>query len=323
MGQTYFISYTAKDEQWAEWIADVLETQGQTVMLQARNIRPGDDFIIKMEEMLSECDVCICVLSPKYLESVYCQAEWVDALDMAIKGKKRIVPVRLEEVELPTLLRTRVYIDLHKIDDAQDAERRILVGLGVVERPRGKTPFPRAADSAAVEASKPRAAFPGGFSVYDLEEYQTAEEYYEKEDYPHALAWYYRALAICEMEVGMEHLDTAVVHDKIGYMHERLRYYPAALEWYYKALAIYEKVLGTEHPDTAATYLDIGSANLLLGDYPPALEWLMKSYQIFKQKLGDTAPETIGVKDLMQETFSQLNLPEPFDTWFAREFTQS
>ncbi len=41
----FFISYTGADQAWAEWIADTLEQDGHTTLLQARDFRPGSGFV--------------------------------------------------------------------------------------------------------------------------------------------------------------------------------------------------------------------------------------------------------------------------------------
>jgi hypothetical protein len=41
----FFISYTAVNRPWAEWIAVQLEQAGYTTLLQAWDFRPGSDFL--------------------------------------------------------------------------------------------------------------------------------------------------------------------------------------------------------------------------------------------------------------------------------------
>jgi hypothetical protein len=45
-----FLSYTGTDQAWAEWIAQTLEQAGYSVILQAWDFRPGDNFIQRMDE---------------------------------------------------------------------------------------------------------------------------------------------------------------------------------------------------------------------------------------------------------------------------------
>jgi TIR domain len=46
----FFISYTGKDSQWAQWIAFELEAAGYHTLIQAWDIRPGSNFVVEMDE---------------------------------------------------------------------------------------------------------------------------------------------------------------------------------------------------------------------------------------------------------------------------------
>jgi hypothetical protein len=43
--RNFFISYTGRDRQWAEWIAWQLEEAGYTLFIQAWDFRPGSNFV--------------------------------------------------------------------------------------------------------------------------------------------------------------------------------------------------------------------------------------------------------------------------------------
>ena len=49
-GRDFFISYTAVNRSWAEWIAVQLEAAGYTTLLQAWDFRPGSDFVHEMQQ---------------------------------------------------------------------------------------------------------------------------------------------------------------------------------------------------------------------------------------------------------------------------------
>ena len=158
----YFISYSNKDENWATWIAGVLEEQGQKVLIQAWDIRAGDNFISMMHEFFRECDVIIPVLSWAYLDSAYCEAEWTNAFGLAVKDKrKRFIPVRVAEVKPDGLLYARVYIDLFDLRDEKAAEKKLIDELILEDKPRQKTAFPNA-------PSKLTPSFPGVFPPNNL-----------------------------------------------------------------------------------------------------------------------------------------------------------
>jgi len=130
--EIYFVSYTAKDEHIATWIARILEAHGQTVRLEAWDIRAGDNFFLKMHEFLLECDICVPVYSQEYFNSAFCMEEWSNALVVAIYEKrKRVIPVRIADVKPNGILSGRVYIDLHSIHDESEAKEKLLLGFGL------------------------------------------------------------------------------------------------------------------------------------------------------------------------------------------------
>ncbi|MCL2118626.1 MAG: toll/interleukin-1 receptor domain-containing protein, partial [Planctomycetaceae bacterium] len=71
----FFISYNKADKAWVKWIAGVLEENGYSTYLQAWDIRPGDDFIAKMNEFLENSMGYISVFSQDFKDSPYCQLE--------------------------------------------------------------------------------------------------------------------------------------------------------------------------------------------------------------------------------------------------------
>ena len=71
----FFISYTSADRHWAEWIAWQLEEAEYSVELQAWDFDSGDDFIARMNRVLKESDRTLAVLTPKYFESRFTEAE--------------------------------------------------------------------------------------------------------------------------------------------------------------------------------------------------------------------------------------------------------
>lgn len=140
--EIYFVSYTAKDEHIATWIAGTLEEHGQTVRIQVWDIEPGDNFFSKMHEFLIECDVFVPIYSHEYFDSFFCKEEWTNALTSAVNDKKkRVVPIRIADVEPDGILKGRVYIDLSSIYDENEAEKELLQGIGLEPRPRFKPPY--------------------------------------------------------------------------------------------------------------------------------------------------------------------------------------
>jgi TIR domain len=48
--KNFFISYTSKDQKWAEWIAWHLEEAGYSTVLQAWDFHAGGNFVLDMDK---------------------------------------------------------------------------------------------------------------------------------------------------------------------------------------------------------------------------------------------------------------------------------
>lgn len=133
----YFISYTAVDLPWAEWIAVTLEGAGYTTTFQHWDFLPGGNFVHLMHRATQACRRTIAVLSPAYLESSqFGEAEWSEAFTRDPLGEHRaLIPVRIAPCEPDGLHRNRIRIDLIGVDEPT-AKKRLLDGVAFDKRPR-------------------------------------------------------------------------------------------------------------------------------------------------------------------------------------------
>ncbi|NLV71153.1 MAG: toll/interleukin-1 receptor domain-containing protein [Actinobacteria bacterium] len=161
---SYFISYTGVDESWATWIAAELEEAGHQTIVQAWDFRPGMNFVLAMSEAL-KADYTIAVLSPAYVAATFTGPEWAAAFAADPSGRTRkLIPVRVESLDLSGLLKDIVYIDL--LDKHEKQAREALMS-GITEgraKPRN-VPFPGKTHpvfpgSASAAASATEAAVP-------------------------------------------------------------------------------------------------------------------------------------------------------------------
>ena len=134
----FFVSYTAADRQWAEWIAWELESAGFQCIVQAWDFRPGTDFIASMRDAMNRAQQTLVVLSPAYLQSKFAAAELNSALAKDPIGESStVVPVRIVECDPPDMLRTRVYVDLAGLDE-NNARTRLIEGIHASRAARRK-----------------------------------------------------------------------------------------------------------------------------------------------------------------------------------------
>ncbi|MDR8414742.1 toll/interleukin-1 receptor domain-containing protein, partial [Nonomuraea sp. 3-1Str] len=140
-----FVSYSPADTAWATWIAWELEAAGYKTMIQAWDFVPGTNFIDFMDRGVSEAQLVVAVLSRHYLTSRYGRLEWQAALRADPDDPSRkLVTIRLEDVQLEGLLSTITWVDLLGVNDAGQARARLLGRVGEALAGRAKPDVPPA-----------------------------------------------------------------------------------------------------------------------------------------------------------------------------------
>lgn len=110
-----FISHSSEDEEYAREIATRLEDQGIDVWYDGWSLKPGDSIISKIEAGIEGADVLLVLLSKASLKSSWVQAEINASFNKMLSDRNiRVIPVLIEDVEVPLLLRDRQYVDLKK-----------------------------------------------------------------------------------------------------------------------------------------------------------------------------------------------------------------
>lgn len=140
----FFISYTGNDVQWAVWISKVLEEAGYTTVLQAKDFRPGSNFVYEMLKA-AEADKTIAVYSADYFASIFTMPEWGAAFQSDPTGVNRtIIPIKVKPCELPKMLRAIVYVDL--VGKSQETSKQLILDAVAKENPFdfSKAEFPGA-----------------------------------------------------------------------------------------------------------------------------------------------------------------------------------
>jgi tetratricopeptide (TPR) repeat protein len=107
-----FISRAGADADFAATIGAILEAACYAVTLQQWDFA-NRNFMQRMHAALSEGARVIALLSPEYLRSEHCQAEWQNAIaDDPLNTKSRLILLRVAECEPVGLLRGLAYWDL-------------------------------------------------------------------------------------------------------------------------------------------------------------------------------------------------------------------
>ncbi len=126
MPVNFFVSYTGKDEAYAEWIAWILEDAKYTTKLQKWDFASGGNFIEEMQAAATSAERTIAVLSPEYLGAKFPVSEWTAAFKKDPDGQlQKLVPIRIVDFEPPGLFGPIAYIDIVGLHE-QEAKKLIL-----------------------------------------------------------------------------------------------------------------------------------------------------------------------------------------------------
>lgn len=109
-----FISYSKKDSAFAHQVAEHLGKFPVKVILDVREFKVGDDITQKLGALVDQCDYFAFVMSENYLQSVWSISE----LNQAIKKRKKVLPLVIESVALPAVIKDIVYADFTQSFDA-------------------------------------------------------------------------------------------------------------------------------------------------------------------------------------------------------------
>jgi tetratricopeptide (TPR) repeat protein len=115
--KTLFISRAGSDADFAAEIGRILEAAGYGVILQQWDFA-NRHFMERMHEALSGGARVVALLSPEYLGSDHCQAEWMNAIaGDPLNRNGRLILLRVAECEPPGLLAGLAYCDVVPIRD--------------------------------------------------------------------------------------------------------------------------------------------------------------------------------------------------------------
>jgi hypothetical protein len=107
-----FISYSVSDARTAGQLGKDLGTLGLSVWVDKQEIKVGDSIPYKISEGVRTSDYVILLVSRKSLESRWVEREWLPAIHREIEnGQTTLLPVILEDCDLPTILSDKRYAD--------------------------------------------------------------------------------------------------------------------------------------------------------------------------------------------------------------------
>jgi len=124
---TLFVSRAGADAGFAAVVGEILESAGHTVVLAQWDFA-NRNFMERMHAALAAGARVVALLSPEYLASAHCRAEWQNAIaDDPLNEKSRLILLRVSECEPLGLLSGLAYWDLVPIRDDRALLQDILL----------------------------------------------------------------------------------------------------------------------------------------------------------------------------------------------------
>lgn len=123
IGINLFLSHNSSDKPFVRRVADDLESQGMDVWLDERKMKAGDSITDGITEGMSSYDVFLIFLSQKSVNAPWVKEELRIALNKRIRtlGKLKIIPIILEDCEIPLFLEDYIYVDFSKSEKYIDS----------------------------------------------------------------------------------------------------------------------------------------------------------------------------------------------------------
>lgn len=103
----YFISYSRQDTDVARRVADALADAGVEIWMDQRSIKPSDHWDRAIEAGLRESTGVVLILSPRACAS----NNVMDEISLAVDAKKHLIPIMIEQCQLPLRLARVQFID--------------------------------------------------------------------------------------------------------------------------------------------------------------------------------------------------------------------
>ncbi|MBW3807161.1 toll/interleukin-1 receptor domain-containing protein [Aeromonas jandaei] len=128
-----FLSHTSEDKPFVRKLKNDLEAHGvKRVWIDEAEIHIGDSLIKKIEEGITKTKYIGAVLSPRSIKSRWVQKELEIAMTREIgSGEVVVLPLVMEDCELPPFLQGKLYADLSESGQYDDSLQKILRRLRI------------------------------------------------------------------------------------------------------------------------------------------------------------------------------------------------
>jgi hypothetical protein len=114
-----FLSYSSMDKPFVEKLAEDLKRGGVDVWFDLFEMKIGDSLIAKIKAGINQSDYIGVILSPRSVNSTWVREELNMAIAQEIASQSiKVLPILIENCEIPTFLRDKLFADFTSSYDA-------------------------------------------------------------------------------------------------------------------------------------------------------------------------------------------------------------
>ncbi len=125
-----FLSHSSKDKFFVRQLAERLKKHGVQVWLDEAELKIGDSLTQKIGQAIDVMDFVGVVLSSNSVNSEWVQKELQVAIQKELVRRRVVVlPILLEQVEIPPFLRDKVYADFSAPEKNEESFNKLLAAL--------------------------------------------------------------------------------------------------------------------------------------------------------------------------------------------------
>lgn len=110
-----FLSYAHVDSdmQFVSKLHERLRRDGIECFFDEESLAPGVNFVLKISEAIDECNFLVMVMTRAYFSARFAPLEWTAVVSKDPENERgRLVPLLLEECDLPAVIRPLTFIDV-------------------------------------------------------------------------------------------------------------------------------------------------------------------------------------------------------------------
>lgn len=138
-----FISHSSKDKVFVRQLARELEKHGIHAWVDEAEMKIGDSLPKHIEAGIKKAEYFAIILSENSIKSTWVEAELNAAFSLELGGETRVLPILIDDVEVPFFHKHKIYGDFRPSVDFEDSFQEL---LAVFFDARGKTPVLEGSD---------------------------------------------------------------------------------------------------------------------------------------------------------------------------------